>query len=376
MKHECITRASQYNDVTMSGRYILKQDLLKYYIKSYLVLISILLSGPVLPDQSYYQPSDYGSDSLYSPFSNFLSYSFDTMQLPDNFSFDNFSDNSTKVFDHLGHPKQAIDSEGGNRAFVNRQIFPVSGEDPNERYIALPNYFLHLLGGGMVYRKDLEWFRAHDYEYSTIWATSLAMTAEVLQEILEKNTTTDDDEVADVYIFRPIGILLFHQDAVANFVMKYLDPAIWPSLQVYDLKENTINNAGINYVYRPTFLATENIGFFAYTGLNNLFGLSHHIGHGESISWGIGASTQKIDFDLARQAELAPSAGIFYDRNKSLLASLVINGTGGNRFRFNYYPTSTSLVGQFGYFISNDKTDRWSTGIVYKIQLGIGFSIR
>jgi hypothetical protein len=55
--------------------------------------------------------------------------------------------------------------------------------------------FLHLLGGGMVYRKDLEWFRANDYDYATASAVVLAMTAEFIQEVLEKNTTKDDDEV-------------------------------------------------------------------------------------------------------------------------------------------------------------------------------------
>jgi len=341
-----------------------------------------LLSCNSLHAGSYYQPGSYGSESLYSPISNFLSYSFDTLQLPENFSNDNFKANSELVFDHLGAPMQAIDNEGGNAAFVNRQIFPVNGEDPDERYGALPNYFLHMIGGGMVYRKDLEWFRAHDYDYATTWAVSLAMTAELVQEILEKNTTTDDDEVADVYLFRPIGILLFHQDAVAEFVMEYFDPAIWPSLQVLDISEGNINNAGLHYVYRPTFLKNDSVGFFAYTGLNNLFGLSHNIGGGESISWGVGASVQKIDFELDRQAELDTSAGVFWDRNKSLLASLVINDTGGHRFRFNWYPRhdswgeGRSIPGQFGYFLAKHETDRWSAGIVYRIQLGIGFSIQ
>ena len=356
------------------------------YISLFTFRLSLSIPVLFLPvpgafSDPYYQPLGYGSESLYSPFSNFLSYSFDTLQLPDNFSNENFRANSDRVFDHLGDPKQAIDDEGGNAAFVNRQIFPVNGEDPDERYAALPNYFLHLIGGGMVYRKDLEWFRAHDYDHATTWAVSLAMTAELVQEILEKNTTTDDDEVADVYLFRPIGILLFHQDAVAEFVMEYFDPAIWPSLQVVDISEGNINNAGLHYVYRPTFLKTEDVGFFAYTGLNNLFGLSHNIGDGESISWGVGASVQRIDFDLDRQAELDTSAGIFYDRNKSLLASLVLNDTGGHQFRFNLYPQhdswggGRSIPGQFGYFLAKHESDRWSAGVVYRVQLGIGFSV-
>ena len=70
------------------------------------------------------------------------------------------------------------------------------------------------------------------------------------------------------------------------------------------------------------------------------------------------------------------AAGIFYDRNKSLLASLVINDAGSNRFRFNWYPTNESIAGKLGYFLSQHENDRWSAGVVYKIQLGVGFTAR
>ncbi len=325
--------------------------------------------------ESYYQPRSYGSDSLYSPFSNFLSYTFDTLQLRDNFSTSNFSQNSQTVLDHLGDPGQAIDNEGGFNRFINRQIFPIDSQFSNESYSALPNYGLHLLGGGMVYRKDLEWFRAHDYDYAVTSAVILAMTAEYIQEVFEKKTTTDDDEVADFYIFRPLGILLFHNDAVAGFVMDYLDPAIWPSLQVYDLTEDRINNSGIHYIYRPSYEFYDT-RFFIYTGLNNMLGLSHRLNDKDYFTWSVGKSTQRVDLSLDKQAELKTSAGIFYDRNKSLLASLVINDTGGNRFRFNWYPTNASIPGQLGYFVSQYKDQEWSAGVVYKIQLGIGFTVQ
>jgi hypothetical protein len=344
---------------------------------NWITLLAVsLISFNVYSSSDYYQPRSYGSDSLYSPFSNFLSYTFDTLQLPQNFGTDNFRENSQTVAHHLSHPKQAIDNEGGFNRFVNRQIFPVDSDYANESYSALPNYFLHLLGGGMVYRKDLEWFRAHDYEYAATDSVVLAMTAEIIQEVLEKNTTTDEDEVADVLIFRPIGILLFNNDAVAKFVMDYFDPAIWPSLQVYDLTEGRINNAGINYIYRPTFTEFYNTRLFIFTGLNNMLGLSHQLNQSDSFSWGIGLSTQRVDLTLDRQAELKTSAGIFYDRNKSLLASLVINDTGGNRFRFNWYPTNESTLGELGYFLSENEANKWSVGVVYKIQLGVGFSSR
>ncbi|HEB81447.1 MAG TPA: hypothetical protein ENJ11_01150 [Gammaproteobacteria bacterium] len=322
----------------------------------------------------YYQPREYGSDSLYSPLGNFLSYSFDTLQLPDNFDITNFSEQAGQVFDHLTDPDQAIANEGGYRRFVNRQIAPVYPEYYNEAYAALPNYFLHLLGGGMVYRKDLEWFRQHDYRYPATSAVALAMTAELLQEILEKKTTTDDDEVADVYIFRPIGMLLFHNERFARAFMKHMDPAIWPSLQAIDITTGKLTNTGIHYIYRPPLTRFGRSRLFVYTGMNNMFGLSHALGSGNSLSWGIGKSVQRVDLSLKRLAILDTSFGLFYDRNKSLLASLVIHDTGGQRFRFNWYPQGSSLPGQLGYFLAQNEEREYSAGVIYRIQLGIGFS--
>lgn len=356
----------------MFSHYLIKPLLIAYLL--FFVCFSVYASPS--PSPSYYQPRSYGSDALYSPFSNFLSYIFDTLQVPDSFSTDNFSQNNRLVFDHLSHPDRAIQNEGGYQRFVNRNIFPVLPAYSNESYAILPNYFLHTLGGGMAYRKDLEWFRAHDYNYATTSAVVLAMTAEYLQEVLEKNTTTDDDEVADVFIFRPIGLLLFHNDKVADFIMQTLDPAIWPSLQVYDLTENRINNAGIFYIYRPPITEFYQTRLFVFTGLNTMFGLSHRINASDSISWGIGRSIQKIDLAQDQLSETHDSAGIFYDRNKSLIASLVINDTGGNRFRFNWYPVSKQGLGQLGYFLSQNANNSWSAGLIYKIQLGIGFTVK
>jgi hypothetical protein len=343
-------------------------------IKSAIVftLLSFLLTPGPLFATEYYQPRDYGSDSLYSPFGNFLSYTFDPLQIRESFGTENFRENFNEVIDNLTHPGDAIDAEGGFERFINRQVFPIDANYRDESSAALPNYFLHLLGGGMVYRKDLEWFRVHNAAYPTAYAATLAMTAELLQEVLEKKTTTSDDEVADVLIFRPLGILLFHNDRFAELFMEYLDPAIWPYLQVYDISENRLNNAGINYIYRPPKLEFFNSRLFLFTGLNNLLGLSHRTNRNDSISWGFGLATQQVDFDQYLQVETEPSFGIFYDRNKSLLWSLVINDTGGSHFRFNLYPTRTKGPGQLGYFIGSHEDTSWSFGIVYAVQLGIG----
>ncbi|MDH5612367.1 MAG: hypothetical protein OEY66_07935 [Gammaproteobacteria bacterium] len=337
------------------------------------LFIIIFISGNLYAE-SYYTPRDYGSDSLYDPFGNFLSYSLDSLQVSDSFDTRNFRSNLDQVLSNLSHPKTAINNEGGFNRFINRQIFPVNSNHSDESWAILPNYGLHLLGGGMVFRKDLEYFRANGVENAAIYSITLAMTAELIQEAFEKKTTLKDDAVADFYLFRPLGIWLFNDDDRANYIMDTLDPAIWPYLQAFDFSEDHFINTGINYMYRPPATEFLNSRLFVFTGLNNQIGLSHRIDKTDWFSWGIGLSTQRIDFSLRQQAELDTSFGFFYDKNKSLLWSLVFNDAGGTDYRFNLFPTNQSLPGKFGYFISHNENQDLSLGMLYRIQIGISFT--
>ena len=339
-----------------------------------LVAFGYCLAAQAQPSY-YYQPKNYGSESLYNPINLFFSYSFDSLQIRESFSTDNFSDNLAEVFDQLLHPRENIDNEGGFTQFVNRNIFPIDPDESSESYSMLPNYALHLIGGGMVYRRDLEWLRQHGYEDSTLIAVSMAMTAEIIQEALEVSTTKDDDAIADVYIFRPLGIWLFHDDDFARRFHELFDPAIWVSLQGIDVTEDRLVNTGINYVYRPPALRWGNANLFIFSGLATLFGLSHQLDQSHALSWGIGNSIYEVDFEQPRLVKMNPSFGVFYDRNKSLLWSLIHNDNGGDKLRFNYFPDPTGWNGQIGFFISRNYNDSWSAGLSYKFGIGLAGTV-
>lgn len=342
--------------------------------RAYVYLLLALLYTNATCATPYYQPRAYGSDSLYSPIGNFLSYSLDTLQVPDSFGTDNFDQHFDEVMDNLSDPGNAIDAEGGFNRFVNRQIFPVDSNHSNESWSILPNYGLHLLGGGVAFRKDLEYYRANNFDNAMLYSISLAMTAELIQEVFEKRTTTEDDAVADFYIFRPLGIWMFSNDEIAAFFMETFDPAVWPYMQAFDFSEDRFINTGINYMYRPPATEFYNSRLFIFTGLNNQIGLSHRTSETDWFSWGVGIATQRIDFSLDRQADLDTSLGFFYDRNKSLLWSLVFNDTGGQNYRFNLFPANNSTLGQFGYFIGSSGNHSLSVGFTWRFQMGIGLS--
>jgi hypothetical protein len=320
----------------------------------------------------FYKPQHYGSEVFYNPLNLSVGYSLDTAQLADNFDTRDLDERWKIVRDNLAHPKQAIDEEGGTKRFINRQIAPVDKDHFGDSYAIIPNFFLHLFGGGVVYRKNAEFFQENGYPYPRICAASIAMAAEVFQEVVEKKTTGADDEVADVYIYRPLGILLFSSDRVAGFVNTHLSPAVWPHLVVYDLKNETILNSGVNYIIRPEFLKGENVRFFSFIGLNNQIGLSHKTGTDTYLSWGVGLATTKIDLSQEFPAEVRISGGVFYDKNNSLIWSAIVNGTENLKFRLNVYPFLNPPYNVFGLFAGLSDEHKVSVGLSVNLPLGIG----
>ncbi|MBU2885297.1 hypothetical protein KO507_05915 [Gilvimarinus agarilyticus] len=300
-------------------------------------LVILLMASPVQAD--YYQPSAVGSDALYTPLNSFSHYTFDTLQLPRNFDQHNLDDRFQTLFDNLSEPGRSIDNEGGWGRFINRQVLPYDTEYVSDWPTMLPNYALHLFGGGLVYRRDLEYFRAKDYSYPQLAAVGTAILSELAQEAVEKKTTTEDDPVADFYIFRPLGLWLFADDGRAKTIEKWLKPAIWPHQLMYNPSTDKLRNAGISYVIRPQLLSSDNTELFMYMGMNNMAGLSHTLSNGQTISWGVGVAMTRIYY---KNDELAyntrPSAGIFADRNGNLLWSAIYNGTEDLKLRVNIYP--------------------------------------
>lgn len=349
-------------------------------MKKTVLLLAIFLLSDLHPafagkaGSFFYNPRPYGSEAFYNPLNLAFAYALDTVQLSQNFDTGDFSKRLDTVFDDLGNPCRAIKKEGGFRRFVNRQIFPADSDYRNESFAMIPNYFLHMAGGGMVYRKDAEYFESKGWRYPRLCAAALAMTAEVAQEAIEKKSTTADDEVADVFIFRPIGILLFSSDTVASFVADKLSPEIWPHMNMLDLSKGKVMNAGINYMIRPRLPGLENVRLFSFIGLNNLVGLSHRIGSESWLSWGGGMATEKIDLDLDIAAELRPACGLFYDKNGSLLWSAVFNGTENLRLRFNLYPMQIKPFNHLGFFTGVSDSNEVSAGIMVNLPLGIGSS--
>ncbi len=294
-------------------------------------------SAPARPAALFYRDLDYGSEAYFTPLSSFITWSYDTLQVPQSFNDYNLGDRWETVQWDLGHPNSATKKRGGWGEFINRQVFPYK----MNQYDWVPNYALHLLGGGMVYRKNVEWFEAHGTPLPWLTGALVTMTAEVFQEVIEKTSTKSDDEVADVYLFRPAGMLLFAYDPFARYAADTLHLAEWPYQPMFDPNEprpsgtrGKLTNVGQNFIVRPAIFGKEAPTAFVFFGLTNLVGLSHKVNARDRFSWGLGAAMEHAQ----DPTKAHPSGGFFYDRDGSLLASLILNGTDDLRARLNVYP--------------------------------------
>lgn len=322
----------------------------------------------------FYKPASTGSDSLYNPLYSNVSYSLDTLQLANNFNTDDFSEHLEDVWYHLQHPTKTIEGDGGSTRFINREVFPIDSDRSGESAAMLPNYMLHLLGGGILYRKDMEWFRSRQYRYPRFTAAALAMTSELVQEAIENDNATDSDAIADLYLFRPIGLLLFSNDRLARYIKRVLEPAVWSTLQSWDAVDKNFTNTGISYIYRPPLFTFGDMRAFIFTGLNNLFGLSHALQSGGTLSWGVGVAISEITDQKKVRANLKTSVGLFYDRGNNLVWSAVFNDVGITRFRMNFYPYGSAFPGSAGFFLSLSDFNEISAGMVYRLPLGVAMS--
>jgi hypothetical protein len=300
-------------------------------------LIQTVEEPPKKAEPLFYRDFTFGSEAHFNPLTSFISWSYDTLQVPGSFNDYNLNNRWDRVRWNLGHPNSAIRTRGNWGDFVNRQVIPYKGGHGDWA----PNYSLHLLGGGMVYRKNAEWFEAHDVPAPRLAAAFVTMTAEVFQEVIEKTSTKADDEIADVYLFRPLGMLLFNWEPFARYAADTLQLAEWNFQPMFDPNEERpsgtrgkLVNVGQNFLVRPNLFRSRHTRAFVYFGLTTLAGLSHRVSPTDSLSWGLGAAIEHAQEPTKSHA----TGGLFWDRQGSLLASLIVNGTDDLKVRLNVYP--------------------------------------
>ena len=320
-------------------------------------VFTIALSVVAAPAVAQYEQSDekpayfykglpYGSDAAFNPVSELVNGAFGVLQITSNWvTLDELDlvHGLEITWRSITHPDQTVNAYGRTE-FLTSEVIPGQFRWSGLQYV--PNYHLHLIGGGARHRAFVEWYRAHGFGHPGLWAAATTVAHSFAVEAVEHHAarTTTVDPVADMLLFDPAGAVLFSFDRVARFFAHTLNMSIWSGQPMYNPVQNTFENAGQNYGLHFFFSEKHSLGIFQYWGMSDLLGVTVRRNSGLDWSVGLGAIVAELREEdrgtgkSAFYARLDWDAGVFLHENGSLLASLHVSESWTQRIRLNLYP--------------------------------------
>lgn len=342
--------------------------------------------GAVRSDEAkeryFYHGYDYGTQAIYNPFWVFINGGYDVLQIRAgrrNVFTEDYRTNMSNTAENLFvRPFQSISEEGWGK-FLREEIFPLSYSTGTSRWV--PNYSLHLIGGGMTFRALWEWYDDQDLPAPWLFSIATVMSYGFLNESIENKGVVgrNTDCIADFWVFDIAGIILFSFRSVDRFFSKSIILSDWslqPSLTYpgYDL-----HNHGQYFAAKWPLPFYPRVRAFGYVGMAQLGGLSYKADAEYSITGAVGTASTRFANQTTNSVhntvQFVPSAAVFVDRNDSLLASLQVSNMPDYFVRFNLYPNAVwrtrpgigfwSVVDKMGHFIVGLSVSPFGVGAGY-----------
>lgn len=301
----------------------------------------------------FYRGLPYGSEAAFNPVSELVNGAFGVLQINSNWvALDDidWARGLDTTWKSISHPGRTVDAFGRTDFFTS-EVFPGQFRWRGLQFV--PNYGLHLIGGGARHRAFVEWYREHGFAAPGLWAAATTVVHSFAVEAVEHhwNNRPTVDPVADMLIFDPAGAILFSFDRVARFFSQTLNMSIWSGQPMYNPIVNTFENAGQNYSLHFFFGEKHRVGLFQYLGMSGLLGITIRRQSGLDLSVGAGAIVADLREEergagmSAFYARLNWNAGLFLHENGSLLASVHVSESWTQRVRVNVYPGLVSWQG-------------------------------
>jgi hypothetical protein len=353
-----------------------------------LLIMIFFIAGPrfLFPQQNelyFYHAYDYGSEYITNPISTILIGGYSIFQIgnqskrPDGVDYRTGWEN---VWMNILHPFREIDKFGWKK-FISTELIPTSLHPKSAQYI--PNYQDHLIGSGMQYRAMCEWYSVHGFPCNRLFAIGTMTAFHLFNEVVENNGYRGNnvDPIADLLVFDPLGMLLFDSDRVSRFFSETLNLRDWSTLPAYDPVHRTLENNSDNYSMKWRITKQNHWSVFYNFGLNGLLGLSYTREDGSCFSGGIGIMAKdrkKVNpekNDLFLTVDLIWNVGLFYDRNGSLMASLLFSGSRAYKAKINVLPGVIRIAGVSpGFFMAVGERNEFICGMFVKpFPLGLAF---
>ena len=338
-------------------------------------------NNPTASDSTrlFYKGYDYGSDAYFSPFTVLLSKGYDIYQLRDSprdfWSFPYASAWDHGIRDAVRYVGPAVKKYGGWGRFAGLEIYPSSWHTYDWNWVV--NYTEHLLGGGVTMRGLDEWYRQRGYPLPRLWAMTTTYAASILNEMTEQpnglGQAATAGTVADLLIFDVGAITLFHWKQPSEFLSRTLQVADWSTLAAFTYPNKQLQNNG-QYITMKVPIGLERTRIFIRGGMGMQFGLSRKLDEEHHLSVGGGGVTNLrfIDATGHEVVRFVPGAGVYYDRNNSLLWS-VTSSPAENALSANVYPgVVPGIARNLGFWAVYTRDNQLRIGVVHRKALGLG----
>jgi hypothetical protein len=329
------------------------------------------------PEPYFYQGYDYGSQALYSPLWVFLNRGFDVLQDRSgsrSIFQQEYRVNGETVGKNLIDPIPAISHRGWGR-FFREEIFPLSYTKTSARWV--PNYTLHLIGGGTTYTALSEWYEAHGVPGPHWFSAGTLLASAFMNETLENKGVVgyNTDAIADFFFFDIGGIILFSFDWPNRFFSHELIVSDWSLQPSFTYPNFDLHDQGNYFAVKWPIPWFPRLRLFAYMGLGTLGGLSFKVDSQYSVSASAGTMASRLVSTSLNNADndvdFAKTAGLFLDRNESILASVQVTNVLDYFIRLNLYP-NVFTTPELGMWAVIDKTGHFVAGVSFTKALGVG----
>ena len=338
-----------------------------------------VLTGPQIRRAYWYNSRPYGSERTVHPLTSILNNGYDQIRTGPNRKFleYDYSMGGTGAWNSVIHAQRLV-RQYGTRDWLRFEVLPLSLKSGGGGQW-VPNYQLHLFGGGVTYVRLIGFFEQRGFPYPRAAAALTSMTGHVINEMVENTALTGGsiDAMTDLLIFDPASILLWNSDRVQRFVGERVEITEWAGQPSVSFPGSTLENAFQTTMVRVRLPRTKNWRAFTTMGGSYVGGVSRRSGEDLWYSLGFGwdaRSNPIVDPVTGRRTvELIGNVAAFVDRQGSLLGSVVMKSGFDAGVTINVYPgsmKSKNMPGLWAHVLRNPSAVRF--GLTSPIGVGIG----
>ena len=304
-----------------------------------------VLTGYEMRKKYYYARRPYGSEATTNPLTSILNNGYDQIRTgPDRRIFTyKYRRGATSAWQSMIHPRRLVREYGGFGDWAKYELLPLTLKAQGGGQW-VPNYQLHLFGGGVTYVRLIAWFEQRNVPAPRLAAAITSYTGHFLNEMMENNGETRGsvDAMTDLLVFDPAVFLLWNWDRVQRIVGENIEVSEWSGQPTLGIPRETLENTFQTTMVRVRVPYLKDWRAFTTMGGSYVGGAARRFG--DSTWWSLGfgwdaRTNPVIDTTTGRKGvELLGNVALFVDRSSSLLGSIVLKSGFDAGATMNVYP--------------------------------------